>query len=88
VGPLDRLGAGTLCGAQGKIAFDKFHISKHLGDAVDRVRRRENKTLRPAGDDGLTGTRYDWLRHPAAMEPKDRLEFAALRNSNLKTAGA
>jgi len=74
--------------AGGKIVFDKFHIAKHLGEAVDRVRRRENKTLRAAGDDRLTGTRYDWLRHPAAMEPKDRQEFAALRNSNLKTARA
>ena len=36
----------------------------------------------------MTGTRYDWLRHPAAMEPKDRQEFAALRDSNLKTARA
>lgn len=71
-----------------KIVFDKFHIAKHLGEAVDRVRRRENKTLRAAGDDRLTGTRYDWLRHPAGMEPKDRLEFAVLKNSNLKTARA
>jgi len=75
-------------GADGKIVYDKFHIAKHLGEAVDRVRRRENKTLRAAGDDQLTGTRYDWLRHPAAMDPKDRREFAALRNSNLKTACA
>jgi transposase len=77
-----------LPGADGKIVFDKFHIAKHLGEAVDRVRRRENKTLRAAGDDRLAGTRYDWLRHPAAMEPKDRPEFAVLRNSNLKTARA
>jgi len=75
-------------GADGKIVYDKLHIAKHLGDAVDRVRRRENKTLRAAGDDRLAGTRYDWLRHPAAMDPKDRREFAALRNSNLKTARA
>jgi transposase len=71
-----------------KIVFDKFHIANHLGDAVDRVRRGEHKTLRAAGDDRLKGTRYDWLRHPAAMEPNDRREFAALRNSNLKTARA
>lgn len=74
--------------AGGKIVYDKFHIAKHLGEAVDRVRRRENKTLRAAGDDRLAGTRYDWLRHPAAMDPRDRREFAALRNSNLKTARA
>jgi transposase len=74
--------------ADRKIVFDKFHIAQHLGEAVDRVRRRENKTLQAAGDDRLKGTRYDWLRHPAAMEPKDRREFTALRESNLKTARA
>jgi len=36
--------------AQGKIVFDKFHIAKHLSEAVDRVRRRENKQLRASGD--------------------------------------
>jgi transposase len=56
-----------VAGADGKIVVDKFHIAKHLGEAVDRVRRRENKMLRAAGDDRPTGTRYDWLRHPAAM---------------------
>lgn len=54
----------------------------------DRVRRRENKTLRAAGDDRLKGTRYDWLGHPAAMEPNDRREFASLRYSNPRTARA
>jgi transposase len=74
--------------AQRKIVFDKFHIAKHLSEAVDLVRRRENKQLRARGDDRLTGTRYDWLRHPARMEAEDRKEFAALRNSGLKTARA
>jgi transposase len=74
--------------AQRKIVFDKFHIAKHLSEAVDLVRRRENKQLRAAGDDRLTGTRYDWLRHPAKMDPADRREFATLKDSALKTARA
>ena len=74
--------------ADGKIVFDKFHIAQHLGEAVDKVRRKENKILRAAGDDTLVGTRDDWLRHPARMEPKDRQAFAALRDSGLKTARA
>lgn len=37
-------------GTEGKIMFEQFHIATHLGDAVDRVRRRENKTLRTARD--------------------------------------
>ena len=71
-----------------KIVYDKFHIAKHLGDAVDKVRRKENRMLRAAGDDRLTGTRYDWLRNPAAMEPADRKAFTELRRSGLKTARA
>ena len=71
-----------------KIVYDKFHIAKHLGEAVDKVRRKENQVLRAAGDDRLTGTRYDWLRNPAAMEPADRKAFAALPASGLKTARA
>jgi transposase len=74
--------------ADGKIVFDKFHVAQHLGDAVDKVRRKENKTLRAAGDDRLAGTRYDWLRNPARMEPKDRKQFTELRTSELKTARA
>lgn len=74
--------------AQSKIVFDKFHIAKHLSEAVDLVRRRENKQLRAAGDDRLTGTRYDWLKHPAKMDPADRREFTALKDSALKTARA
>src|ERR1035437_9497241 len=40
------------------------------------------------GDDRLSGTRYDWLRSRAAMQPADRREFDALRQSGLKTARA
>jgi len=31
-------------------------VAQHLGDAVDQVRRKENKTLKAAGDDRLAGT--------------------------------
>lgn len=50
--------------AEKKIVFDKFHIAKHLGEAVDKVRRREHKALKAEGDERLTGTKYDWLRNP------------------------
>lgn len=71
-----------------KIVYDKFHIAKHLGHAVDLVRRKEHKTLKAAGDDRLSGTRYDWLKNPWNMAPEDRREFAQLRASGLKTARA
>ena len=37
-------------GAESKIAFDKFHVAQHLGQAVDKVRRQEHRALRGAGD--------------------------------------
>lgn len=74
--------------ADWKIVFDKFHVAQHLGQAVDAVRRKENKALRAQGDERLVGTRYDWLRNPTTMDPTDRRAFAALRDSQLKTARA
>jgi transposase len=71
-----------------KIVFDKYHIAKHLGEAVDRVRRREQKGLKAEGDDRLTGTKYQWLRNPATQEKAQRREFAQLVASELKTARA
>jgi len=74
--------------ADRKIVFDKFHVAQHLSKAVDDVRRKENKALRAQGDDRLVGTRYDWLENPVHKDAKERREFAALRNSELKTARA
>lgn len=71
-----------------KIVFDKFHIVKHLNEAVDRVRRQEAKALKAQGDERLTGTKYDWLRRPKHFSRKDWREFAALRESRLKVARA
>lgn len=75
-------------GAESKIVYDKFHIAKHLGEAVDKVRRAEAKELRAAGDERLKGTRYQWLRNPLNFEEEDWQDFQALRHSNLRTARA
>ncbi|HEX9894118.1 MAG TPA: ISL3 family transposase [Gemmatimonadales bacterium] len=74
--------------AERKIAFDKFHVAQRLGDAVDRVRRREHHQRRAAADHRLTGTRYWWLTNPASMDAQRWRAFAPLRQSTLKTARA
>ncbi len=74
--------------ADAKITYDKFHVAGHLGDAVDRVRRGENKQLRAEGDDRLVGTKYQWLRHPDHFTDPQWRKFRGLRTSNLKTARA
>jgi transposase len=74
--------------ARDKIAFDKFHVAKYLGDAVDKVRRSEHRALRQRGRSHLTGTKYLWLRNPANMKLKQRRALNARRVTTLKTARA
>jgi transposase len=74
--------------AEAKIVFDKFHVVKHLHDAVDLVRRAEHRALRRSGDDRLTGSKYLWLMRPRDMTPAQREAFRELQRGDLKVARA
>jgi len=74
--------------AESKIAFDKFHVAKYLGGAVDQVRKQEHKALMGAGCDDLKGTKYDWLTNLRNLSRKRQCTFKVLRASTLKTARA
>ncbi len=78
----------SLPGAEDKIAFDKFHVAKYLGEAVDKVRRQEHKALMAEGYDDLKGSKYDWLYNPQNMTYQQKQRFKILRDSTLKTARA
>ncbi len=78
----------SLPGAKEKIAFDKFHVAKYLGEAVDKVRHQEHKALMSEGYEDLKGSRYNWLYNPANMTRKQKQRFKALSDSTLKTARA
>ena len=71
-----------------KLVHDKFHVAKHLGEAVDQVRRAENKALQSEDDDRLKGTRQLWLFNNANLSPAQRRRFTAIRQNGLKTARA
>ena len=75
-------------GAEQKICFDKFHVAKHLGGAVDQVRRMEHANLLREGNDRLKGSKYLWLQNPGNMSNRRWQSFAELRASKLKTARA
>jgi transposase len=70
------------------IVHDKFHISKYLGEAVDKVRRQEHKELMAQGDETLKGTRQLWLYNPRNFSPDPAEEFSALKDLQLKVARA
>ena len=74
--------------AEEKIAFDRFHVAKYISDAVDKVRRLENRELRKEDNYDLTGTKYDWLTNPKNMSARQKKRFNQLKTSSLKTARA
>lgn len=71
-----------------ELVFDRFHVSKPMGDAVNMVRRGEHKELIKTGDTRLVGSRFDWLRSEETIRPDKREDFDALKASELKTARA
>lgn len=71
-----------------EIVHDKFHVSKYLGEAVDRVRRAEHKELMSRGDETLKGTRQLWLYNPQNFREEQAEAFGVLKELQLKVARA
>ena len=68
---------------EAEITFDRFHVMKLIGDAVDEVRRGEVKS-RPE----LKGTRYAWTKNAANLTARQSTVLDTLSQTNLKTARA
>jgi transposase len=66
-----------------QLTFDKFHVTKVLNDAVDQVRREEQRQ-RPE----LNKTRYLWLTNPSNLKQRQKIALDSLTRMNLKTARA
>jgi len=65
------------------ITFDRFHAVRIINEAVDEVRRVEQK-----GQSLLRGTRYIWLRNPANLSERQRATLEALPTRHLRTGRA
>jgi transposase len=74
--------------AEQKMVFDRFHIMRHVLDAVDKIRKREHKALTKVGDDTLARSKYLWLTNPQNLKEPSRDRFNELRAKELKTARA
>ena len=68
---------------EAEITFDKFHVMKLIGEAVDKVRRDEVKS-RPE----LKRSRYLWLKNERNLTAEQAAQLGSLSQSNLKTARA
>lgn len=73
---------------QAEVVHDKFHVSKHLNEAVDKVRRSEHKELTSEGDERLKGTRQLWLFNEENLDEDRYFELLTAMRNDLKTGRA
>ena len=70
------------------IVHDKFHISQHLGEAVDKTRRREHAKLKKEGDNILTNTKYHWLKGMDNLSDEALAEIKCIGRRELEVSKA
>ncbi len=75
------------CG-ESVIVFDKFHIVRHLLEAVDKVRRMEIKAIGGVDAEALRGTRYIWLKNPWNLTDRQEARLTDLLKRNLRIVKA
>jgi transposase len=73
---------------QAAILFDKFHVLRHLGDALDKVRKSEYARLTGEDRRFIKGQKYALLAHPENLKPGGRRALRELlaANKRLNTA--
>lgn len=70
------------------IVFDKFHVMRHLGDALDEVRRSEYRRLQGKDRAYIKGQRYTLLsnRENLSLDGRRALKKLLAANRRLNTA--
>ena len=69
---------------QAVLVFDKFHIVRHLMEAVDQVRRDEIREKGPAHKALMYKTRFIWLKNPWNLTEGQTFRLGELERLNLK----
>ena len=70
------------------IVHDRFHISQHLNQAIDKVRRQEHKALSKQQDDTLKNSKYLWLTGFENLSKEMQVRFNQLQSLGLKVGRA
>jgi len=73
---------------QAAVLFDKFHIMRHLGEALDKVRRTEYARLAGKDRHFIKGQKYTLLSHREnlSLDGKRALKTLLAANKRLNTA--
>jgi len=73
---------------QASILFDKFHVMRHLGDALDTVRKSEYRRLQGQDRQYIKGQKYTLLSHREnlTLDGRRALKKLLAANKRLNTA--
>jgi transposase len=80
--------ATTARAPQAAILFDKFHVMRHLGEALDKVRKTEYARLSGRGRQYIKGQKYTLLAHREnlSLDGRKALKKLLAANKRLNTA--
>jgi len=67
---------------EARIVYDKFHVMRHLADALDDVRRSEYKRVNEKERRFIKGQRYTLLSHKANLDIEGRRALNMLLKAN------
>jgi transposase len=67
---------------QASVLFDKFHVMRHLGEALDQVRKREYARLRAKDRSVIKGQKYTLLSHRENLTLDGRRSLHKLLHAN------
>jgi len=71
-----------------QVVFDKFHVIKNAGEAVDKVRRAEVRLGGQGVWEALHKSQWLWRKNPENLTDKEQERLAGIKDKNLCTAKA
>jgi hypothetical protein len=71
-----------------RACFDRFHVARHLGDALNAMRKQAYNRLRVEGARTLASTMYLWLQSPPSMRPERGPPLSRLKDISTRTGCA
>ena len=69
---------------QAELSHDRFHLIKYLNEAIDKVRKREQKDY----FDELKNSRYALLKNPENLTQKQKVVFDKIQEGNYQVSKA
>ena len=70
--------------SKAKILYDKFHVFKHLGEAIDKVRKQEYARVSGDGRRFIKGQKYTLLSHWGNLSTKGKAALRLLFRANTR----